>query len=185
MKKTNLLPKEQQREIHLLFFSEKLQTFWLWVGCSLLVFLILTLLAKVFLTRQLGEISRQIEDQRRVLKSSDNELLKQEVSNLNNQMASIKHLNSGHYYWSNALVELGNLFAPDIQIDLITMDRATGQVDIKGTAGSRESVLRFWSDIHKSPYFMNINFPLTNLERATNSSFAFTFFINPQELLKP
>jgi uncharacterized membrane protein len=182
MKRINLLPKTQQQELVLLFLSQKILLFWIWIVITLVIFLILTLAGKSYLSRQLADVSHQVETKKAVLKSSDNELLKQQVGNLNNQILAIKNINAQHYQWAAALIELGNLFAQDLSMDLITVDRATGKVDVKGTAATRESVLKFWSDIHKSTYFKNINFPLSNLNRATNDSFTFSFYLNPEQI---
>ncbi len=182
MKIINLLPKSEQKEVKLQFFAHSLLVFWLWALISIFVFLILTLLAKNYLVGVQIETANASDQQREILKSSDNEILKQQVSSLNQQINSIKNLKSQHVYWSKALSELANLFAFDIHMDLISIDRATGKVDVQGTAGSRESVLKFWADIHKSAYFKDINFPLSNLERATDDSFTFTFYANLDKL---
>ncbi len=185
MKRINLLPKPAQQEVRLLFFGKQLLLFWIWALITLLIFLILTFIAKSYLVRELADVSGQVDSEKLVLKSSDNERLKQEVGNLNDQIKTINNLSSQHYYWSGALTELGRLLAPDIRLDLVSMERATGKVQIQGIAGNRDSVLRFWSDVHKSSYFKNIDFPLSNLNRATNDTFTFTFYVNADQLKKP
>lgn len=182
MKRINLLPKSEQQEVRLQFFTKQLVVFWLWVLISLLLFLIITLVVQSYLKGQVTSIDTQINADRQVLKSSDNEILKQQVGDLNNQISNLKNLSAQHYYWSKALAELGNLLAADMQVDLLSLDRASGKVEIRGTAGTRDSVLKFWSDIHKSAYFKNINFPLSNLEKPVSDSFTFTFYVNPESL---
>lgn len=183
MKKViNLLPKDKQREVKLLQFAHQQTVFWMWAIISIVVFLILTLLAKVYLGQQQAQAQSEVNAQKQILKSSDNEALKQQVEDLNSQIAGIKNLQKDHIYWSKALAELGNLFAGNISLDLLSIDRESGKIQVQGTAGSRDSVLKFWSDIHKTPTFRDIDFPLANLERATDDSFAFTFYANLDQL---
>lgn len=185
MKQINLLPKSEQKDLKLQFFSEQLVRFWIWVLISLALFLGLTYLAKEYLNSQIADTDGLIALERQILRSDDNEQLKLEVEGLNNQMLSIRSLSNQHYYWSEALIELARLLSPDVHLDLVVMDRASGKVQIQGTAGNRENVLKFWADVHKSEYFKNIDFPLANLNRATQDPFTFNFFINAEKLRTP
>lgn len=185
MKRINLLPKSEQQEFRLQLFSKQLLAFLAWVITSLVIFLGIAIGARVLLEQQVKDVDQQIGLDKQILKTSDNERLKSEVTDLNNQILGIKNLASQHYFWSSALAELAKIFPADMQIDLISLDRSSGQVDVQGTAGRRDSVLKFWSDLHKSEYFTNINFPLPNLNQATNDPFTFTFFLNPEKIKQP
>ncbi len=182
MKRINLLPKSQQREVSLLLFSKKLESFWVWVFMSLLLFFVLSYITKSLLVIQGEQIDAQIGLDKEVLKSADNEVLREQVSELNSEIKSIQNLNAQHYHWSVALKELGNLLPSDVQVSLLSFDRTTGKVEIQGKAGKRDSVLKFWSDIHKSVYFQDINFPLGNLDSASDTDFSFIFYVKPEAL---
>ncbi|MBX4187497.1 MAG: PilN domain-containing protein [Candidatus Doudnabacteria bacterium] len=123
--------------------------------------------------------------EKNVLKSSDNELLKQQVEAINTQTVTIRNLQGQHYYWSEAFHDLATRLPADIVVDELTADRPTGKVTMEGVAGNRESVLKFWADMHKSEFFNNIDFPLSNLDAATNDPFVFSFFIVPDKLRNP
>jgi Tfp pilus assembly protein PilN len=185
MKHINLLPKSEQKELRLLFFADDLIRFWIWIVVSLLIFAALTFLANEYLRSEVAETEGQIAQQRQILKSDDNEIVKQKVEELNYEVSTIKNLQINHYYWSDALVELVNLLPADIDLNLLSMDRVTGEVAIEGVAGSRDSVLKFWSDIHKSVYFKDIDFPLANLNRATEDPFRFSFFVKVEKVKNP
>jgi Tfp pilus assembly protein PilN len=185
MKQINLLPKTEQRDLKLQFFSDQLITFWIWVFISLFLFISLTYIAKAVLSARVSEIEGQIAYESQILRSSDNEKLKEEVEGLNTEVKNLRFLYGQHYYWSPALQELSRLLPEDVSIDLLNMDRATGKVDISGVAKKRESMLLFWANVHKSEYFKNINFPLPNLDREENDPFSFVFYINTDKLKKP
>ncbi|OGE82792.1 MAG: hypothetical protein A3B10_03875 [Candidatus Doudnabacteria bacterium RIFCSPLOWO2_01_FULL_44_21] len=185
MKVINLLPKNEQKETKLQFFAHSQLSFWIWTIISLTICLILVLAARFYLNSSLTATANEVANKREILKSSDNELLKQQVEGLNRKIAGINNLQKNHVYWSTALAELARLFASDIQLDFIFVDRPTGKIEVQGVAANRDSALKFWADLQTSLYFKDINFPLSNLERATNGSFTFTFFASIENLKQP
>jgi len=185
VKQINLLPKTEQRELRLTFFNDELIRFWVWILISLMLFVSLTYIAKAYLSAQVADTEGQIAISEQVLKSSDNELLKAQVETLNQEINAIKNLHNQHRFWSIALEELAKMLSPDISLDSVIIDRATGKAEIIGVAGSRESVLKFWADVHKSEYFYNINFPLSNLEKPILDPFTFSFSIKEDKIKSP
>ncbi len=182
MKQINLLPKSEQRDLRLMFFSDQLIMFWVWVLVSLLLFISLTYIAKAYLSGQVASIEGEIALNQQILKQSDNELLKKQVETLNDQINGIKNLQDQHQYWSLALEELAKMLSTDISLDSVNLDRTSGRVSIQGVARSRESVLKFWSDVHKTDFFKNIDFPLPNLQKPVDDPFNFSFFINSEKI---
>ena len=177
MKRINLLPKQEKHELRLQIFAGQLLWFWILIIFSLVVCFALTFFSKLYLEGQVIDVDNQIAKDRIVLKSSDIESVKKQVEGLNLQISAIKNLQAYHYLWSDALVELNRIIPPDISLNSIRIDRS-GAVDIFGTAVSRDSVLVLWANVIKSPYFSKINFPLANLEKATDDPFSFHFNIN-------
>lgn len=184
MKRINLLPKTDQRDHKLYVFGKSLIAFWVWVLGSLVIIIVLVYLAKSFLNYQAVQIGSAIDSAKKTLQSSDYEIVKQQIIELNGQIAGINSISTQHYYWTNALSELSNLLAEDLHMTAFGLDRESGMVVIKGI-GSRASVLKFWEDIHKSPYFKDINFPLANLEKATDDNFSYTFYLVPETIKQP
>jgi Tfp pilus assembly protein PilN len=182
MKLINLLPKAEQRELKLQSFADQLTMFWICAIVSIVFFVALTYTAKIYLEGQMTETESQIAVEKQVLKSSDNELLKKQVETMNAQIAGIKNLQSQHYNWSAALMELARLIPPDMIIDTLDAERATGEIHIEGMSATRESVLLFWANMHKSEYFGDINFPLSNLNFPTNDPYEFTFYVVPEAI---
>jgi Tfp pilus assembly protein PilN len=184
-KKTiNLLPKSEQKEIHMELIAHQLTYFWLWIVMSLAVFFVLSVLSEIQLKSSVTATENAIAASQLTLKTSTNQQLEEQVLTLTEEIKTIDNLRDQHYYWSQALIELGNLFEDDVTLDLLTLERSKGKIYLTGTAGSRESILQFWADVHKSKYFKDINFPLTNLQRAADAPFNFTFYINEEEIKK-
>jgi len=181
MKFINLLPETELKELKLEFASKHLLKFFVVSLISLLILILGAVSVNVLIKSQIAANNIEISELQAQLNSSDNQALQKEIIGLNSQIKNISVINQQHYLWSKALTELGNLAPSDLHIDLLTVDR-TGQIVINGTTDDRDSVLTFWSNVKKSRYFMNINFPLKNLEKPTDTPFTFTFFINPKSI---
>lgn len=182
MKQINLLPEAEVKELKLELASGLWLRFYTILGSTLVILLILGFVTRILISATIASNEAQIQQLRRQLTSSNNQALEKQVVDLNTQMRNLETLNRQHYYWSDALIELGNLSPADFHLDTVTLDRATGEVVVMGTADNRSSVLEFWSAVHKSKYFTRINFPLNNLQQAANTPFTFTFFINSEPL---
>lgn len=178
----NLLPKTEQKEIRWESMSHQLMNFWIWVVVSLAVLFLLGVLSLAQTKRLSSRTDADITKARESLNSSTNQELEKQVLALNTQISTINQIRSQHYEWSEALIALGNLIPSDMLVDILSLNRASGEVKITGVAGDRASVIKFWSDVHKTTYFKNINFPLSNLETAKNTPFTFTFFINEAQI---
>lgn len=185
MKIINLLPKDAQKRVMLEFVSKRLLMFWVWVIASLVIFLALAVAARIYIQRNNSAADLQITETQNVLNSGDFKGLQEEILALNNGIKEINNLKSQHHYWSKALVALADLTPTTIQLNQATLERETGRVDIAGQAKTREDVIELWSRVIKSDFFYGINFPLSNLERATIANFTFTFFVNPDKINTP
>jgi Tfp pilus assembly protein PilN len=177
-KQINLLPKDEQRELKFELVSNQLIFFWSAVIVSLIVFTILAQATHIYLNNNVNKIQSSIDQDNQTLNSSDYKNIQNQIMALNQNIREIKNLDSQHYYWSSALVQLSNLISSDMQLNGITFDSGTGKIEITGQAKVRDSVLNFWSNVIKSDYFKNIDFPLNNLEKSKLSDFNFTFFAN-------
>lgn len=181
MKQINLLPPSERRELQLQFLANRLLIFWVWVIGGLLTFLFLALLTRFYLDRDISVTEGRIAENKALLDSSDYKDLQDQILQLNRNIKEIKNLQSQHYYWSDALVELSNLVPPDMQLGQINFDKSSGAIVIVGQAKTRDSVIAFWSNVIKSEHFRNINFPLANLEKPELPDFSYTFYVNAEE----
>lgn len=178
----NLLPKPQQQQVRYGLLSHQVMNFWLWVAGSLVVLVVLVFLASVRIKQELVQTETAIAANREQLASDTNRQLENEVLTLNSDLKKINTLQTQAYHWSQALLELGQLIPLDFVVDILSLDRKTGRVAISGTAGDRANILLFWSAIHKSRHFRDINFPLANLERVRQAPFTFEFNLNAEEI---
>ncbi len=181
-KMINLLPESEVKELKLELASKQFLKFFSMIFITLLLFILASVVGKIWVSAEMSGDDSVISSLQSQLNSSDNQALQKEIVQLNGQIKNVKSFQQQHYAWSKVLTEIGNLSPSDFQLQLLTADKSNGQIVINGTAGKRDSVLQFWSNVKKSSYFQNINFPLTNLEQPTNTPFTFTFFINPAQI---
>jgi Tfp pilus assembly protein PilN len=183
MKFINLLPPNQLKDNRLELISLQLRNFWIWVSISLLILFGLTFIVQILLNNEIESTDNQIVILSSSLQSADNQKLEDQVIALNRDIKNIESLSTEHYYWSKALVELGNIIPAELTIDALALERKTGEVKIRGVGETRTAVLNFWTNLNKSEMFDDVNFPLANLESARETSFSFAFFVN-QDLIK-
>lgn len=182
MKQINLLPESELKELHLELASKQLLKFFSLLVISLLLLFVLGLATRYLIKTSISANDIQVEQLQKQLASSDNQALQKQLIDLNSKMKNLQLLNQKGYHWSEALTEIGNLSPADFHLDLLTLDRSTGEIVMNGTTDRRASVIDFWSAVHKSKYFSKINFPLNNLEKATDTPFTFTFYLNPETI---
>jgi Tfp pilus assembly protein PilN len=183
MKFINLLPPDQIKDNRLELITIQLRNFWIWVAISLLVLFVLAFLSQVVISSGIKDTENQIMALSNSLQSADNRALEKQVAALNKEIDNIDNLQNQHYYWSDALVELGNIIPNELVVDILTLERDTGKVKIQGVSRERSAVLEFWANVKTSAYFNDINFPLANLEKDREVNFSYTFFIN-EDLIK-
>jgi Tfp pilus assembly protein PilN len=178
MKLINLLPKSENRELRLQLISQQLISFWIYVIISLAIFFLLALSVTFFLRGEIAKNNNIVEEKKAELASSNTQQLESRVVGLNSQIKAIDNLQENHYNWSSVLIELGKVTPSDAKLNVINLERATGKVEVSGNASDRDSVIEFWSNVKKSKYFRNINFPFNNLEKENNATFTYTFYVN-------
>ncbi len=178
MKTINLLPSSENKEVKLQLMSIQLTNFWFYIVSGLIMFGLLALIVTILLRNQISQTTNNIADKQTELASSNTQQLESRVQGLNSQIRSIKNLTNNHYEWSRALIEISRVTPEKVKLNLLDVNTVTGKVDLSGTAEDREAVIEFWSNVKKSKYFKDINFPFSNLERETDASFSYTFYLN-------
>ena len=179
MKIINLLPQSELKELSLQLAANKLLKFFAFVFISLLCVFMVALATRFYIEGTIDQSKSDVVHLQQQLSDQKNQDLEKKVQALNTEIRNVKLINDQHYQWSLALIELGNITPNGVHMDSVNFDRATGRVDVRGYADRRDDVIQFWSNVTKSSYFGGINFPLNNLEQATNTLFTFSFLIKP------
>jgi len=182
MKVINLLPESELKELRLQLSSQQLLRFFVTIFITLVAFFLLSLAVRFYIEGSIAQTKTEVTQLQEQLSSSNNKALEKQVLALNTQIKNIRQVKEQKYYWSKALIELGNITPLGVHMNNMSFDRASGKIVVDGYADKREDVISFWSNVRKSSLFANINFPLNNLEKATNTPFTYTFLIKPEAI---
>ncbi|MEK9180667.1 MAG: PilN domain-containing protein [Patescibacteria group bacterium] len=178
----NLLPKEDQKEVVLEKINSKVLNFFLWIFVSLAIIAALFVAARFYLKFELQTTTDQIALQQQVVSKEENQKLKNQLVEFNNHLSNLIILSEHHALWSEIVTEFARLVPVEVAVDSFVADRKTGNIKISGFAKNREAILLLRKNLLSSEYFLDVNFPLSNLTRPTDANFNYSFYINPKYL---
>lgn len=181
---TNLLAKEDQKEIRLEKATAAILNFFIWVVMSLAVLAVFVIAGRIYLTGELSRTGTNIALQKQVVSQEENLQLKKTLGEFNTHLTNLVNLDQHQGQWSEVLISFTRLLPVGVAIDSFTGERETGRVRISGFAKTRESVLRLRQNLLASGDFTDVNFPLSNLVKPKDLSFNYTFFVRPSLLIK-
>lgn len=177
----NLLPPEQQQSLRLARISGQIRHFGLWLVMSLVLLTGFLFAGKYFLAREQNSTLLEIAQEKQNLESFQELKVKQEVEAFNKDLANFQVLANQAPKHSAILQEFAKLLPSDVTVDSFEIKRDGRKVEASGRAGSRASVLRLRGNLLASENFVNVNFPLTNLEKARDVSWKYRFYIGGEK----
>lgn len=182
MKQINLLPKDEQRQLHYDLLAKQVSGFITVVMIMFGVFLGAVFGLQQYIKQVSARTIQTIQEKQVILDNSDNQELRRDVLDLNQSIKEIGSIRNQQYAFSYALKELSQIVPPDVQLNSLVIEREKGTVNITGQARTRDNVIELWSAIKKSQLFSGVDFPLTNLEKPESSNFRFSFTIKLEQL---
>lgn len=178
----NLLPPEDQKQIRLAKLNTELISFGVWFGLSLLVLVALLFAGQIFLKAELNVSADHLAVKSQELDKLEQGSLKKQVEDFNLGLENFQKLEGAHENWSAILMELARLLPPGVTLDSVAVARDERKIEIAGRASTRTSALLLRTNIIASPYFVNVNFPLANLEKSIDVPWKYRFYFRPEEL---
>ncbi|MFA6524727.1 MAG: hypothetical protein WCT33_00475 [Patescibacteria group bacterium] len=156
---------------------------------SLVVFSVgalLLIVASLFASQMiLGNKLKTITAETLVLKEqteNDNTLnLGQTIQNFNTLISNVAGIQSEYAKWSYILLEAGESVNDGIILTSFDIQKANSSFQFTGNANTRDSLLEFKNKLDASPYFENIESPISNLLSKENISFTLSgqIVLNP------
>ena len=172
----NLLPPEEQKRVKLEALNFAVAGFGVWVLLSLVFFITLIFAAQVLLNQEIDDVNRQVAARQRELQNIKQPAAQKEIELLNRNSANLQALLPAHQDWTPILVELAAAVPSDLIVDSLVITREDRKIEITGHGATRESVLKLRESLHASSYFRNVNFPLSNLEKARNVEWKYRLY---------
>jgi Tfp pilus assembly protein PilN len=185
MKRLNLLPRPQQKELayERVFYS---------VGVAAAIAVVILLLGVVvqfgvytYLNRKIQASETQIEELKRIANKSENATVKEQIIHVNSQIQDFANLNNKTPQWSKVLAAFVKNVPAGVRIVQFEADTAKKEIKISGYSPTRDLVIDLYNNINSDKeHFKNINYPLENVTQPANVMFNFTFMVADGVLVK-
>lgn len=184
MKLVNLLPKPKQRELQFEVAYHSLVVFIEVAFVSFVAVLLVLLVTKFYLAREIKVYDEQIVGLHVVVDKDENADLKKQIQKINGFIGDFNGLAAQTPAWSKVMRALSGHIPDGVVLQSLTADLGKAKIDIRGVASLREQIITLHDNIERdSEHFSNIDYPLENISQPTNVQFHFTFFIK-EDLLK-
>jgi|GEM_PF-4740359 len=158
-----------------IFFNVRSAT---WFSIAVYVLLIGGLIGTRFYMQQnLGNLDNEIKKEQVIISKQDNVVLKNSISADNAAVQDYNNLAVLNPNWSKVLEKFVSLVPPGVEVQDFKGNTESGEIDITGTALSRDAVLQLRDNILNDPMFKDINLPLDNLQQPANLSWHYAFFV--------
>jgi len=175
MIKINLLPPAEKKQLELANFIRLAASFGIWISVSLIIFVLLLVSAYGSLVILLKDQNRLIEIRRADRKTQRLVEIEGTIEKVNNQLIDINLKQKELIVWTPALEELSEITPNGIYLDNFAYQASLNRINITGLANTRDTLLFFQKQLEDSPYFVEIDAPLSNLIKQTNINFSFSF----------
>jgi hypothetical protein len=133
---------------------------------------------KLYLEIQAQSIKSQIVQLQGQVNKQENAQVKAQVKGVNDIISDYKNLADASPKWSRVIKAFVKLPPDGVKVSSFSVEAATKQVNIVGTAPTRELVIQLYNNIlADTAEFSNINYPLENIASPTNVNYHFTFTV--------
>ncbi len=177
MKIINLLPPSEAENLKQIRTFSWVRTF---VIASVGVYILVVLLLigyRFYMASTLSGLDSQISAEKKIISQANNIVLQKQIDDTNHIIGDYNKLSDQNPNWSKILKGFANLVPQGIYIQGFTANADTGMVQVTGVAATRQEVLDLHASIAASPLFRDIDLPLDNLQKPTNVSFHYTFYV--------
>jgi len=171
----NLLPGTDQQTIKTKRISNQIWKCGVAVSCSLVALWILLYGTGLYLNIEHRATKVRLATEMRALGELESTSAKQEIEKFNSDLINFGKLQQVRHTWAEVALEIARIIPTNMRLDSMSIVGRDGFVEISGNGGDRAAILGFRENLIASPFFENVNFPLANLERATNAPWSYRF----------
>lgn len=123
-------------------------------------------------------INDQVSNKRMETNLRDKNLT-EKIDELNQRMETLQQIQTEFFNWSIYFKNLSELVPDDISLSDIYSNLFEKNVIIKGYAKTRDSLINLKNNLESSPYFTDIDIPLSNFLTEEEITFEIKGKINP------
>ena len=177
MIKLNLLPPQEKKILSL----EEIQRWISFYGVAVLgllfVFIVLLMVAWLFIMVQLDWAKADLEKARQNFNSQGFKEQENKVNQINQQLGKISRAQNDYRSYLDVLAKISTLIPANIRLNAFSLNEQK-EIRLNGFTPQRELIIQFRERLEKSGFFKDIESPLSNLTQQTNITFDLKFKIN-------
>lgn len=138
--------------------------------------------SQIILNNKLSEITADTLALKEQTENDKSLNLGETVQSFNSLVSNVAGIQSEYAKWSYVLLEVGESITDGIVLNTFDIQKTNGTFQFAGNADTRDSLLEFKNNLDNSPYFENVESPISNLLLKENISFILSgkIVINPQ-----
>ncbi|MBI5038089.1 MAG: PilN domain-containing protein [Candidatus Kerfeldbacteria bacterium] len=134
------------------------------------------------LDNQANNLDAQIEDERIIKEDGKLSTINDATATLNTTIERVRSIQKNYISWTDFLTTFSTLIPKDITINSISIVGKNQEINISGSAPTRESYQNLLKALESTPLLSNVQSPISNLVQRENITFAITAQITPEEL---
>ncbi|MFA6391436.1 MAG: PilN domain-containing protein [Patescibacteria group bacterium] len=138
--------------------------------------------SQMILQNKLDKLTLETVAIKEQTESNESLNLGQSVISFNSLVQNVSSIQLEYILWSDIFIEIGNRISDGVVLSSLSIQKSNGTFQISGTAETRDSLLSFKNNLEISPFFENIDSPISNLLSKENISFTLSgrVILNPQ-----
>lgn len=170
----------KEKKLYKQAILERLVNYYVFVVLGVIIFLVLGVFgAKYFLIWRVSSFEANIAAQKTEEITEKIEAVEENINQINGMLVSIRNINSQNFGLVEILDNLSSIALPGIYFEDLSYkfvdETMAGKFVLAGSAGKREDLIEFLWALEQSPYFKEIESPLSNLIKKENLNFQITF----------
>lgn len=173
----NLLPPEEQKQIAASVRGAQLLSFGFLLLLSVAVLAAAIFAYQFWLRQELAAGAAEVRARTQALAELQSSQVQGEIREFNADLKNFSALaKTEGVLLGPVLLDMVRLLPADLTVDRISTS-AEGRIELAGRSGARASVLRLRQNILGSEKFVNVNFPLKNLEKPQDVNWSYRFYV--------
>lgn len=178
----NLLPPWEIRKVKFLFFRRYIIIVAVLIITAEIIFSAGLFGMNIFLLSQYEKEKKNTEIQNQSVETEEIKKNEKKINDFNNYLQRLDTIRNNHVNWTVVVDAILNSRSEETKLDTITIDDESKKISIKGIAQTRESFLKFKSELEKIKYFHDFNSPLSNVINPANINFSLDFLVKTEEI---
>ncbi|MDD5031842.1 MAG: hypothetical protein PHR36_02230 [Patescibacteria group bacterium] len=173
----NLFSQELKQEIKLRHVYKMLkQADYILIIITIFVAVVI-LVAKIILQNDFNKITEQT-----TLITKDSQGQNSKIREINTRLSLVEKIQGDFVPWSYLFKDLAGYVNNDINFSLIKVNREKGEIELKGMAGTRESLLALKGGLEQSAIFYDLDFPMKNILEKNDINFEIKAKLNLENI---